>query len=65
MPSRLFLAATYVRLEQGEDTFWEIDNITVNRPKTTLHHLRNLMPFEHQQDLEKVLGDLEKTGLPE
>ncbi|MGD8577219.1 MAG: tetratricopeptide repeat protein, partial [Thiohalophilus sp.] len=61
---RLFLAASYVRLGQDEDASWEIDNITVNRPKTTIQHLRNLMPFEHKQDLEKVLGDLEKAGLP-
>ena len=62
---RLFLAASYVKLGRMQDANWEIENIKVSRPHTTISHLRNLMPFEDKKMLKTVLRDLRAAGLPE
>jgi len=62
---RLFLTASYARLGQMQDAAWEIENIKVSRPDTTLSHLRHIMPFEHKNNLHSVLDDLRKAGLAE
>ena len=62
---RLFLTASYVRLGRIDDASWEIENISVARPNTTLSHLRTVMPFEDKERLEAVLKDLKQAGLRE
>lgn len=62
---RLFLAASYVRLGQLEDATWEIEQATVHRPRTTISHLSNTLPYENKKLLKSLLEDLRKAGLPE
>lgn len=62
---RLYLAASYVRLGQLEDATWEIEQATVHRPRTTISHLSNTLPYENKKLLKSLLEDLRKAGLPE
>lgn len=62
---RLFLAASLVKAGRIDDAQWEIDNIRVARPSTTIAHLQGVMPFEKRADLETLLSALRSAGLPD
>ncbi len=62
---RLFLAASYVRLGRQDDAEWEIDQIEILSPGTTLTHLANTFPIKDQDQMNVFLEDLRKAGLPE
>lgn len=62
---RLYLAASLVRLGRMEDAQWEVEQIRLIRSETTLSHLANIIPYEHQQDKDRFLADLRRAGLPE
>jgi adenylate cyclase len=62
---RLFLAACYVRLGQQDDAEWEIEQVKMQQPRPTLTLLANTLPFEHPDQMNALLGDLRKGGLPE
>jgi adenylate cyclase len=62
---RMFLAASYVRLGQMDDAEWEMGQVIMQRPDTTASHLALTLPFEHQAQLNAVLDDLKKAGLPD
>ena len=65
MNPRLFLAASLVRLGRIDDASWEIENVRIARPDTTLSRLPTNLPFEHARDMQAVIQDLRKAGLPE
>ncbi|WP_455208695.1 winged helix-turn-helix domain-containing protein [Kaarinaea lacus] len=62
---RLFLAASYVRLGRLDDAQWEIEQVSVLRPGTTISHLASTLPYEHQDQMNALLDDLRQAGLPE
>ena len=62
---RLFLAASLVRLNRLEDAQWETEQISILRPDTTISHLANTLPYEHQEQMNALLDDLRQAGLPE
>lgn len=62
---RLFLAATYVRLDRQADAEWQVAEIVTQNPDTTLSHLYNTFPVENREQLESFLDDLRQAGLPE
>ncbi len=62
---RLYLAASYVRASRQEDAEWEIDQIRVMNPTSTLSHTRNALPIERPEMMETFLADLKRAGLPE
>ncbi|NNF96259.1 MAG: tetratricopeptide repeat protein [Halobacteria archaeon] len=62
---RLVLAACYVRLGRQDDAEWEIEQVKMQRPGTTLSHLANTVPYENQDLMLAFLEDLRKGGLPE
>ena len=62
---RLFLAASYVRLGRLDDAQWEIEQISILRPDTTITHLANTLPYENKSRMIAFLEDLRKAGLPE
>jgi tetratricopeptide (TPR) repeat protein len=62
---RLFLAASYVRLGQQDDAKWEIEQIQILNPDTTLTHLANTFPVKDENEMNAFLEDLRKAGLPE
>jgi adenylate cyclase len=62
---RLFLAACYIRLGHLDDAEWEIEQVKIQHPGTTLSQLANTLPYENQHQLLALLEDLRKGGLPE
>lgn len=62
---RLFLAASYVQLDELEEAAWEISQLSINRPDATLSNLNTKLPFENKQLLLPLLEDLRKAGLPD
>ena len=62
---RLFLAASYVRLGRQDDAEWEIEQIEILNPGTTLKHLASAYPIKDRQQMNAFLEDLRKAGLPE
>ncbi len=62
---RLFLAASYIRLGQQDDAEWEIDEIEVLDPEYTLSTYANLSRMRDKDQLNSLLEDLRKAGLPE
>lgn len=62
---RLFLATCYIRLGQQDDAEWEIEQVKIQHPGTTLSQLANTLPYENQHQLLALLEDFRKGGLPE
>ncbi len=62
---RLFLAASYVALGRMNDARWEIDQIGIMNPDTTLSHLENDYPIADKALQRTFLDQLRKAGLPE
>jgi TolB-like protein/DNA-binding winged helix-turn-helix (wHTH) protein len=65
VPPRLWLAASYVRSNALDDAEWEIEQLLVTNPKTTLTHTKNAMPIQNPQLMQSFLDDLRAAGLPE
>jgi adenylate cyclase len=62
---RLCLAAGYVGLGRLDLAKWEIEQLQVLYPGTTLSHVSNTLPFRNQDQLNTLLEHLRKAGLPE
>lgn len=62
---RLYLAASYIRQGLQEEAEWEIEEVQVINPNTSLSHINNTLPFENQAQLEAFMKDLRQAGLPE
>ena len=62
---RLFLAASYIRLGQIDDAKWEVEQVEMLNPGTTLSHLAGTFPILDQEEMENFLKDLRDAGLPE
>jgi adenylate cyclase len=62
--SRLFLAASYIRLLNLEDAEWEIEQIKIQSPETTITSLASTLPYEDKAQMQAFLADLKKAGLP-
>ena len=63
--ARLYLASSYVRLGQLEDANWEVEQIDILSPGTTITHLASTFPIKDRDLLNRLLDDLRKAGLPE
>jgi TolB-like protein/class 3 adenylate cyclase/Flp pilus assembly protein TadD len=62
---RLFLAASYIRLGQQDDAEWEIDEIEALDPEYTISTYANMSRISNKDQLNSLLDDLRKAGLPE
>jgi len=62
---RLFLAASYIRLGRQDDAQWEIEQIEILNPGTTVTYLANTFPIKDHDQMNAFLEDLRKAGLPE
>ncbi len=63
--ARLFLASSYVRLGQQEDAQWEIEQIEILNPGTTITRLATMFPIKDAEEMNAFLQDLRKAGLPD
>ncbi len=61
----LYLAATYVRLNQQDDAEWEIEQVRVIEPNVSLTHVASRAPFGDEAMRDRLLADLRHAGLPE
>ena len=62
---RLFLAASYSRLGRQDDAEWEIDQVNILRPNSSLKMLASTVPFEDRKKVDALLEELRKAGLPD
>jgi len=62
---RLFLAASYVQLDELDNAEWEVEQITATRNEASLSQLDIQLPFENKQHLDELKYILRKAGLPE
>lgn len=62
---RIYLAATYAALGRDEDASWEIEQIRVFSPETTISHLRTNYPVTDNAVQQRFFGHLRRAGLPE
>ena len=60
---RLFLAATYIRMNKKDDAKWEIEQIENYHPETSLSNLSTTLPFEKEDTLQTLQTDLRSAGL--
>jgi adenylate cyclase len=62
---RFRLAATYSALAREKEAHAEIDEVRKLAPRLSLDYLSKTMPYKNPADLERVLNDLRRAGLPE
>ena len=62
---RLFLAASYSHLGRQDDAEWEIDQVNILRPNSSLKMLASTVPFEDRKKVDALLEELRKAGLPD
>ena len=48
-----------------DDAQWEIEQISILRPDTTITHLANTLPYENKDRMNAFLDELRKAGLSE
>lgn len=61
---RLFLAATYIRLDRLDDAQWEIEQLQVSAPEFNRAQVVRTIPFKEESELNLLLNDLQLAGLP-
>ena len=61
----LFLAASYIGLDQQDDAEWEIDQILVIDPEYTTSKYESMARMAKEDELHRFLDDLRKAGLPD
>ncbi|MDH5408543.1 MAG: winged helix-turn-helix domain-containing protein [Gammaproteobacteria bacterium] len=61
---RIYLAATYAASGNLDDAKWEVEQIRISSPETSVDHIRNNIPITDKALMEKFIGHLIKAGLP-
>lgn len=64
LPTRLLLAATYVRLDRLDDAGWLGDQVLADDPNFTLDRWMQTRPVADPAQLAGEVADLRKAGLP-
>jgi len=62
---RVYLAAAYVGAGQNEDAAWEIEQVRVMSPESTIRHWEENYPIADEKLQRRFLGHLRLAGLPE
>jgi len=62
---RLFLAASYIRLDRQDDAEWEIDQAMILYPNTNLEQISTTLPLSNRDQINAILDDLRKAGVPD
>ena len=61
----LFLAASYIGLDQQDDAEWEIEQIRVIDPEYTTSKYKSMARMAKENELNRFLNDFRKAGLPD
>jgi TolB-like protein/Tfp pilus assembly protein PilF len=61
----LFLAASYIGLDQQDDAEWEIEQIRVIDPEYSTSKYESMARMANEDELNRFLNDLRKAGLPD
>lgn len=64
IPIKIILAASYVRVNRMDDAEWEIEQIQVLNPATTLTHTDRTITLSEPKLKKQLINDLRKAGLP-
>jgi len=62
---RMFLAAAYIGLGRKDDASWEVEQIRVMSPETSLSELKRNYPISDKALFQRFLGQLREAGMPE
>ena len=62
---RLFLAASYIKLGRQDDAEWEIAQVKIHRPNSSLSMLIPTIPFEDKNKVDALVSELRVAGLTE
>jgi len=62
---RIFLVASYVRLDLQEDAEWEVEQLDMFHPEATILNLARSIPISNTELRARLLGDIESAGLAE
>jgi len=62
---RMYLAAAYIAAGQKDDAIWEIEQLKVISPETTIQHLKNNIPIADKKLQRVFLDQLRQAGLPD
>jgi len=65
LPPYLTLAASYSSLNRTEDARKAVEEIIRIHPGFSLEYYANTLPFKNQEELDKYINTLRKTGLPD
>lgn len=60
---RVWLAASYVRVNRLEDGQWEADQVITDNPDFDIEKIKQAFPFTNPEDLERFLSALKQAGL--
>jgi adenylate cyclase len=63
--SHLLLALTYIELGRVEDAQLSAAEVLRIKPNCTLEWLAKLVPWKNKNDLNRLIENLRKAGLPE
>jgi len=64
-PARLFLAALHSELGRESEAEAEVEKILKRSPETSLHILKQRLPYKDHKTLERLVHALRKAGLPD
>jgi len=65
VPVRLHLAASYARAGRVDDAEWEVEEIQALNPSESISLLKTTLPLSDPEDMQMLVNDLRKAGLPE
>src|SRR5262245_25273048 len=64
-PTYRFLAAAYAQLGETAKATEALANLFKLEPTVTVSHLRSFLPYQAQEQAERLWGGLRKAGMPE
>ena len=62
---RIFLAASYVQLGKLNDAQWEIEQLEIHQPNSTLSMIPLVAPFEERKRIDALVENLRRAGMQE
>jgi len=62
---RLFLIASFMRLDQQDDAEWEVMQLDISHPEITLSHMQQTLPISDNELRNRLLNDLRSAGMAE